>query len=51
MKISSEEYTKFMTYKVINYLAMSSRIFVHRIKLKWSVNDIGFHYITEVLAF
>jgi len=38
-----------MTYKIIHYLAMASRIYVSHIKLKWIVTDIGTIYLQEIM--
>lgn len=38
-----------MTYKIVHYLAMASRIYVNRLKIKWIINDIGAAYIQEIM--
>ena len=45
------EYVKFMTYKIIHYLNMTSRIYIVHIKIKWIMNDIGNIYLQEVMEF
>ena len=44
-----KEYIQLMTYKIIHYLAMASRIYLTRLKLKWIVNDLGAIYIQEIM--
>lgn len=44
-----KEYIQFITYKIIHYLAMASRIYLTRLKLKWIVNDLGAIYIQEIM--
>ena len=52
MMISNpKEYVQFMTYKIIHYLNMTSRVYIEHIKLKWIVNDIGNIYLSEVMEF
>lgn len=38
-----------MTYKIVHYLAMASRIYVNHIKIKWIINDIGTIYLQEIM--
>mgnify|MGYP000628026612 CR=1 FL=1 len=38
-----------MTYKIVHFLAMVSRIYVTRLKLKWIQNDIGSIYLQEMM--
>ena len=38
-----------MTYKIVHYLAMATRIYVTHIKLKWILNDIGNIYLQEIM--
>lgn len=40
-----------MTYKIVHYLNMTSRIFIDHIKIKWIMNDIGNIYLQEVMEF
>ena len=40
-----------MTYKIVHYLAMASRIYVLHIKIKWILNDIGNIYLQEIMEF
>jgi hypothetical protein len=44
-----KEYADLMTYKIVHYLAMASRIYVTHIKLKWILNDIGNIYLQEIM--
>ena len=38
-----------MTYKIVHYLAMVSRIYVKQIKLNWVLNDMNAMYLQNVL--
>jgi hypothetical protein len=38
-----------MTYKIVHYLAMASRMYINRIKIKWIANDIGAVYLQEIM--
>lgn len=40
-----------MTYKIINYLSMVSRIYVRQIKINWIVNEINNVYIQDIFDF
>lgn len=40
-----------MTYKIVHYLAMASRVYITQLELKWIVNDIQLYYLHDVLAF
>jgi hypothetical protein len=42
-------YVDFMTYKIVHYLAMVSRIYLMHIKIKWILNDIGTIYLQEIM--
>ena len=33
-----KEYVDLMTYKIVHYLAMASRIYLTRLKIKWIIN-------------
>ena len=39
------QYVNFMTYKIVNYLAMIAHIYINHIKIKWILNDIGSVYL------
>lgn len=49
MQNNPKEYADLMTYKIVHYLAMASRIYVTHIKLKWILNDIGNVYLQEIM--
>jgi hypothetical protein len=49
MQNKPKEYADLMTYKIVHYLAMASRIYVTHIKLKWILNDIGNIYLQEIM--
>ena len=38
-----------MTYKIVHYLAMASRIYINHIKIKWIINDIGTIYMQQIM--
>jgi len=38
-----------MTYKIVHFLAMASRIYVEHIKIKWIANDLGNIYLQEIM--
>ena len=40
-----QEYVDLMTYKLVHYLNMTSRIYIDHIKIKWIVNDLGNIYL------
>ena len=40
-----KKYVEMMTYKIVHYLAMASRIYINQIKIKWIINDIGTIYM------
>jgi hypothetical protein len=40
-----------MTYKIVHYLAMVSRIYVKHIKINWVLNDLEMVYIQNVFEF
>lgn len=45
------KYVQLMTYKIVHYLSMTSRIYIDHIKIKWIMNDIGHVYLQEVMEF
>lgn len=49
MLSNHKQYADLMTYKIVHYLAMASRIYLTHIKLKWILNDLGTMYIQEVM--
>lgn len=49
MLASPKEYVQFMTYKIVHYLSMASRIYMIHIKAKWILNDIGTIYLQEIM--
>ena len=51
MLISPHDYIKLITYQIVHYLAMVSNIYIKRIKIKWVANDIGQHYIQQILDY
>ena len=51
MILSPREYVKLMTYKIIHYLNMTSRVYIEHIKIKWITNDIGNIYLQEIMEF
>ena len=42
-------YVKLMTYKIVHYLNMTSRIYIEHIKIKWIMNDLGNIYLQEIM--
>jgi len=44
-----KRYVDMMTYKIVHYLAMASRIYVTHLKIKWIINDVGTIYLQEVM--
>jgi len=51
MKNNPRLYVRFMTYKIVHYLNMTSRIYIDHIKIKWIMNDIGYIYLQEIMSF
>ena len=51
MKENVPAYCQLMTYKIVHYLAMVSRIFVKHIKINWLLNDIGFVYFQSLIEY
>lgn len=48
MKIDLHSYILYMTYKIVHYLAMVSRIYIKHIKLNWVLNDINLVYVQNI---
>lgn len=48
MRSDVETYIQYMTYKIVHYLAMVSRIYVKHIKINWVLNDMEMVYIQNV---
>jgi hypothetical protein len=46
-----KEYVELMTYKIVHYLNMTSRMYIDHLKLKWIMNDLGNIYLQEVMEF
>ena len=46
---SPNQYVNYMTYKIVNYLAMACRLYVTHLKIKWILNDIGRIYLQELM--
>ena len=44
-----KRYVDLMTYKIIHYLAMASRLYLTYLKIKWIVNDAGTIYLQEIM--
>jgi hypothetical protein len=40
-----QDYVNLMTYKIVHYLNMTSRIYIDHIKIKWIMNDLGNIYL------
>ena len=40
-----------MTYKIVHYLNMTSRIYIDRLKIRWIMNDLGAIYLQEIMEF
>ena len=40
-----QKYVDLMTYKIVHYLNMTSRIYIDHIKIKWIINDLGNIYL------
>jgi hypothetical protein len=40
-----------MTYKIVHYLNMTSRIYIDRLKIRWIMNDLGTIYLQEIMEF
>ena len=51
MKDNISLYCKFLTYQIVHYLAMVSRVFVKHIKINWVLNDLGFVYFQSLTEF
>ena len=46
---SPRSYVDLMTYKIVHYLSMTSRIYIDHIKIKWIMNDLGNIYLQEIM--
>lgn len=44
-----KSYVDLMTYKIVHYLAMASRLYISHLKIKWIINDVGTIYLQEVM--
>lgn len=51
MKADIERYIQYMTYKIVHYLAMVSRVYVKHIKINWVLNDLNMVYIQSIIEF
>ena len=51
MLLNHQKYVDTMTYKIVHYLAMASRIYVNHIKIKWVIDDLGSIYMQEIIEF
>jgi hypothetical protein len=49
MRTEPQKYIKMLTYKIVHFLAMASRIYLKLIKLKWIINDIGNIYLQDII--
>ena len=49
MERDVQSYVKSMTYKIVHYLGMASRIYIKHIKINWLLNDINAVYIQSIL--
>ena len=48
MKNDIENYILYLTYKIVHYLAMVSRIYVKHIKINWIRNDLDMIYMQNI---
>ena len=44
-----QKYVDLITYKIVHYLNMTSRIYIGHIKIKWIINDLGNIYLQEIM--
>ena len=51
MKNDINAYIHYMTYKIIHFLAMVSRIYVKHIKINWVLNDLNMVYLQSIFEF
>lgn len=51
MQKHPKEYVRLMTYKIVHYLNMTSRIYIDHMKIKWIMNDLGNIYLQEIMEF
>ena len=49
MLLNHQKYVDSMTYKIVHYLSMASRIYVNHIKIKWVLDDLGSIYLQEII--
>lgn len=49
MVSDGKAYAQLMTYKIVHYLAMASRLYITHLKIKWILNDIGNIYLQEIM--
>ena len=49
MLLDHQKYVNTMTYKIVHYLAMASRIYVNHVKFKWVLDDLGSIYLQEII--
>ena len=45
------KYCKMMTYIIVHYLAMASKIYIKHIKINWVLNDMEFVYLHNIIEF
>ena len=45
MKSDPNTYAKLMTYQIIHFLSMASKVYIRHIKIKWIINDIDNLYL------
>ena len=48
MSEDPKKYIRLMTYKIVHYLGMVSRIYVKHIKINWILNDIDQIYLQNI---
>ena len=46
-----QKYVDLMTYKIVHFLNMTSKVYISHIKIKWIMNDLGNIYLQEVMEF
>lgn len=49
MKLNPSLYALYMTYQIVHYLAMASKIYIRHLKIKWIINDIDNIYLQEII--
>ncbi len=45
MKLNPNSYAKLITYQIVHFLSMASKIYIRHIKIKWIINDIDNLYL------